>query len=80
MKNHAEFLFWGIKLRIMVKTENVLSVLLAQKDRKVDHLEEFLNGFQEVCVTDGYQAYHSLEEKTPEIFAGTVYLALSPAP
>ena len=34
-----------------------------QKDRKADHPEEFLAGFQGVCVTDGYQAYHSLEEK-----------------
>ena len=36
-----------------------------QKDRKEDHPEEFLKDFQGVCVTDGYQAYHSLEEKTP---------------
>lgn len=35
-----------------------------QKDRKADHPEEFLKGFQGVCITDGYQAYHSLEEKT----------------
>jgi len=35
-----------------------------QKDRKADHPEEFLKGFHGVCVTDGYQAYHSLEEKT----------------
>lgn len=35
-----------------------------QKDRKADHPEEFLKGFEGVCVTDGYQAYHSLEEKT----------------
>ena len=35
-----------------------------QKDRKTDHPQEFLKGFQGVCVTDGYQAYHSLEEKT----------------
>ena len=26
--------------------------------------QEFLKGFRGVCVTDGYQAYHSLEEKT----------------
>lgn len=36
-----------------------------QKDRKADHPEEFLKGFLGVCVTDRYQAYHSLEEKTP---------------
>ena len=35
-----------------------------QKDRKADHPEEFLKGFRGVCVSDGYQAYHSLEEKT----------------
>ncbi len=35
-----------------------------QKDRKADHPQEFLKGFQGVCVTDGYQAYHSLERKT----------------
>lgn len=36
-----------------------------QKDRKADHPEEFLKGFHGVCVTDGYQAYHSLGEKAP---------------
>ncbi len=36
-----------------------------QKDRKEDHPEEFLKGFEGVCVTDGCQAYHALEEKTP---------------
>lgn len=36
-----------------------------QKDRKADHPEKFLERFQGVCVTDGYQAYHSIEEKTP---------------
>ena len=40
-----------------------------QKDRKADHPEEFLKGFQGVCVTDGYQAYHSLEEKTSGLTA-----------
>lgn len=28
-----------------------------QKDRRADHSEEFLKGFQGICVTDGYQAY-----------------------
>lgn len=36
-----------------------------QKDRKADHPQEFLKGFQGVCVTDGYQAYHSLEKSIP---------------
>ena len=35
-----------------------------QKDRKAGHPEEFLKGFRGVCASDGYQAYHSLEEKT----------------
>lgn len=38
-----------------------------QKDRKADHPEEFLEGFQGVCVTDGYQAFHSLAEKTSDV-------------
>ncbi len=35
-----------------------------QKDRKADRPEEFLRVFRGVCVPDGYQTYHSLEEKT----------------
>lgn len=41
-----------------------------QKDRKADHPEEFLKGFCGVCVTDGYQAYHSLDGSAGLIVAG----------
>ena len=32
-----------------------------QKTRKADHPREFLKNFRGVCVTDGYQVYHTLE-------------------
>ena len=33
-----------------------------QKTRKADHPREFLKEFRGVCVTDGYQVYHTLED------------------
>lgn len=38
-----------------------------QKTRKQDHPEEFLKQFEGVLVTDGYQVYHSLEEKREDL-------------
>ena len=37
-----------------------------QKTRKADHPMEFLKDFRGVCVTDGYQVYHTLEGE-PEV-------------
>ena len=34
-----------------------------QKTRKEDHPKEFLKDFSGICVTDGYQVYHGLENK-----------------
>ncbi|MCC8125876.1 MAG: IS66 family transposase [Clostridiales bacterium] len=38
-----------------------------QKTRKTDHPLEFLKDFQGVCVTDGYQVYHSIEEQKEDL-------------
>jgi transposase len=42
-----------------------------QKTRKTDHPREFLKDFKGICVTDGYQVYHKLEnEREDLIIAG----------
>ena len=52
-----------------------------QKDRKADHPQEFLKGFQGVCVTDGCQAYHSLAENFRYfIFLKTTNFTYLPVP
>lgn len=38
-----------------------------QKTRKEDHPKEFLKGFKGICITDGYQVYHNLEEKMEDL-------------
>mgnify|MGYP000833149653 FL=1 len=38
-----------------------------QKTRKADHPREFLKDFRGVCVTDGYQVYHTLEEELEDL-------------
>ena len=42
-----------------------------QKTRKTDHPREFLKDFKGVCVTDGYQVYHSIaDDREDLIIAG----------
>lgn len=38
-----------------------------QKTRKSDHPREFLKDFQGVCVTDGYQVYHTIESEREDL-------------
>lgn len=38
-----------------------------QPTRKVDHPKEFLKEFKGVCVTDGYEVYHSLEKQREDL-------------
>lgn len=38
-----------------------------QKTRKADHPREFLKNFRGVCVTDGYQVYHTLEGEREDL-------------
>lgn len=38
-----------------------------QKTRNGSHPEAFLKGFHGICVTDGYQAYHSLDKKRDDL-------------
>ncbi|MBQ0146628.1 MAG: IS66 family transposase, partial [Lachnospiraceae bacterium] len=47
-----------------------------QRTRKADHPREFLKDFTGVCVTDGYQVYHTLaKERTDIRIAGCWYHA-----
>ena len=38
-----------------------------QKTRKTDHPRQFLKDFRGVCVTDGYQVYHTLEGEREDL-------------
>lgn len=38
-----------------------------QKTRKADHPREFLKDFSGVCVTDGYQVYHTVEDEKEDL-------------
>lgn len=38
-----------------------------QKTRNRSHPKEFLKGFQGICVTDGYQAYHSIDKEREDL-------------
>ncbi len=38
-----------------------------QRTRNTSHPREFLNGYTGICVTDGYQVYHSLEKQTEDL-------------
>lgn len=38
-----------------------------QKTRKADHPREFLKDFSGVCVTDGYQVYHTIEKEREDL-------------
>ena len=38
-----------------------------QKTRKKEHAREFLKGFSGICVTDGYQVYHSIADEREDL-------------
>ena len=38
-----------------------------QPSRKADHPMEFLKNFSGVCVTDGYQVYHTIEKERDDL-------------
>ena len=38
-----------------------------QKTRNTSHPREFLKGFHGICVTDGYQVYHTLEKERVDL-------------
>lgn len=38
-----------------------------QKTRKSDHPREFLKNFSGICVTDGYQVYHTIEKEREDL-------------
>lgn len=38
-----------------------------QQTRNASHPQEFLKGYDGICVTDGYQVYHTLEKELEEL-------------
>lgn len=47
--------------------DNALVLYDYQKTRKADHPREFLKDFNGVCVTDGYQVYHTIEKERGDL-------------
>jgi transposase len=38
-----------------------------QRTRNASHPREFLKDFSRICVTDGYQVYHTLEKEKEDL-------------
>ncbi len=47
--------------------EKAIVLFEYQKTRKAEHPREFLKEFQGVCVTDGYQVYHTIEKDMEDL-------------
>ena len=46
---------------------NLVILYEDQKTRKKEHAREFLKDFSGICVTDGYQVYHSIAEEREDL-------------
>ncbi len=53
---------WVYRTGKMYKDKQII-LYEYQPTRKMDHPQNFLKDFSGICVTDGYQVYHSLEDK-----------------
>ena len=47
--------------------DNPIVLYEYQKTRKSDHPREFLKNFSGICVTDGYQVYHTIEKEREDL-------------
>ena len=48
-------------------TEHPIVLYEYQQTRNASHPREFLKGYDGICVTDGYQVYHTLEKELEEL-------------
>lgn len=47
--------------------DKVIVLYEYQRTRNASHPREFLKGFQGICVTDGYQVYHTIEKEREDL-------------
>ena len=52
-----------------VRTESGGQIVLYeyQPTRRADHPREFLKNFSGICITDGYQVYHTIESEREDL-------------
>ena len=52
---------------VRMYTDGQIVLYEYQKNRNASHPREFLKGFSGVCVTDGYQVYHTIENEREDL-------------
>ena len=57
---------WVYRTGSMVPSKQII-LYEYQKTRNTSHPREFLKGFHGICVTDGYQVYHTLEKERVDL-------------
>lgn len=65
-KAGAKSYMWVYRSGHMYKDRQIV-LYEYQLTRNASHPREFLKGYQGICVTDGYQAYHTLEKELEEL-------------
>ena len=57
---------WVYRTGRMASDEQII-LYEYQPSRNASHPREFLKGFQGICVTDGYQVYHTIEKEREDL-------------
>lgn len=65
-KAGAKSYMWVYRSGHMYKDRQIV-LYEYQRTRNASHPREFLKGYQGICVTDGYQVYHTLEKELEEL-------------
>ena len=65
-KAGAKSYMWVYRSGHMYKDKQIV-LYEYQLTRNASHPREFLKGYQGICVTDGYQVYHTLEKELEEL-------------
>ncbi|WP_417088566.1 IS66 family transposase, partial [Eubacterium maltosivorans] len=53
--------------KYLTKNKRQIVLYEYQQTRNASHPREFLKGYDGICVTDGYQVYHTLEKELEEL-------------
>lgn len=62
----AKSYMWFYRIGRM-SDKNQIVIYQYQKTRNASHPREFLKGFKGVCVTDGYQVYHTIADEREDL-------------
>ncbi len=57
---------WVYRTGVMDKAQPIV-LYEYEKTRKADHPREFLKDFKGICLTDGYQVYHTVEQELEDL-------------